>query len=90
MYEQGWVYTMPKPKSSKAAWDKSDGRTTWYNGWRYNSTTKIYSDTTPKKSNSGIFLRDNQNNSNSWRKGGSPRKPDIYMFLLSKSGGPSY
>lgn len=88
MYEQGWAYNMPRPKSSKAAWGISDGRTTQYNGWWYNSKTRQYSDSTPRKSSSGLFLGDNQNSEHSWKKGGSPRRPDIYMFLLSKNGGP--
>ncbi len=88
MYEQGWTYTMPHPKSPKAAWGVSDGRTTWYNGWWYNSKTGQYSNTTPVKSSNGLYLGDAQNSSGSWRNGGSPRKPDIYMFLLSKNGGP--
>jgi hypothetical protein len=88
MYEQGWTYTMPRPKSSKAAWGVSDGRTTWFNGWWYNSKTKKYSDTTPKKSSSGLYLGDKQNSSNTWSNGGSPGRPDVFMFLLSGSGGP--
>ncbi len=88
MYEQGWTYTMPRPKSSKAAWGISDGRTTWYNGWWYNSKTGLYSDSTPQKSSNGLYLGDGQNNANTWRKGGTPNQPDIYMFLLSSRGGP--
>jgi hypothetical protein len=90
MYSQGWKYTMPRPKSSQAAWGNNDGRTTWYNGHWYNSKTNLFSETTPQKKDSGLYLGDNQNSSNSWRNGGSPRTPDIYMFLLSESGGPTY
>ncbi len=90
MYEQGWTYTMPRPKSAKAAWGVSDGRTTWYNGWWYNSKTNLYSDSTPEKSSSGLFLGDGQNSSHTWRNGGAPRRPDIFMFLLSSSGGPRF
>lgn len=88
MYEQGWKYTMPRPKSSKAGWGISDGRTTWYNGFWYNSKTKLYSDTTPRKSSNGLYRGDKQNSAYTWRNGGSPGKPDIFTFLLSKSGGP--
>jgi hypothetical protein len=88
MLEQGWKYTMPSPKSTKAAWGVSDGRTTWYNGWWHYSISNGYSDSTPKKSASGLYLGDGQNSSNTWKNGGSPRRPDVYMFLLSKSGGP--
>ncbi|MCK4515824.1 MAG: DUF3157 family protein [Spirochaetaceae bacterium] len=88
MYEQGWLYTMPRPKSTQAAWGNSDGRTTWYNGWWHNEATGHYSVTTPIERESGLFLGDNQNSSNTWRNGGSPRSPDVYMWLLSESGGP--
>ena len=88
MISQGWKYTMPRPKSPKAGWGISDGRTTWWKGSWYNSKTNLYSDTTPKKTSSGLYLGDNQDSSGSWRNGGSPSQPDIYMFLLSDSGGP--
>lgn len=88
LYEQGWYYTMPMPKSAKAAWGVSDGRTTWYNGWWYNSKTNKYSIKTPFKTKSGIYIGDDQNVKNTWRNGGSPSTPDVYMFLLSKYGGP--
>ncbi len=89
MYEQGWRYTMPRPKSTQAAWGNSDGRTTWYSGWWNNKITNHYSRTTPEKSNSGLYLGDSQNDSNTWRRGGSPYRPDVYMWLLSPSGGPT-
>jgi hypothetical protein len=90
MLNDGWAYTMPQPKSAKAAWGVSDRRTTWWNGYWYNKSTKQYSDTTPIKSKSGLYLGDNQNSSGTWRNGGSPAKPDVYMYLLSESGGPNY
>lgn len=89
MYMQGWRYTMPEPKSKKAAWGNYDRRTTWFRGWWYNEKTKQYSDTTPKKAKNGLYLGDNQNNAYSWTNGGSPAYPDVYMYLLSSSGGPS-
>jgi hypothetical protein len=88
MYNQGWRYTMPHPKSAQAAWGNSDGRTTWWYGWWSNEKTGLYSHTTPRKSSSGLYLGDNQNNSGRWRNGGSRDWPDVYMFLLSKNGGP--
>jgi hypothetical protein len=88
IYNQGWRYTMPQPKSSQAAWGNSDGRTTWWYGWWYNEKMGLYSDSTPRKSENGLYLGDNQNNANRWRNGGSRGRPDIYMYLLSKSGGP--
>lgn len=89
MYKQGWRYTMPRPKSAQAAWGNSDGRTTWYNGWWYNEKTNLYSSSTPEQGESGLYLGNNQNASNTWRNGGSPRRrPDIYMWLLSETGGP--
>ena len=89
MYNQGWRYIMPRPKSRQAAWGNSDGRTTWYNGWWVNENTGRYSRSTPVKSANGIFIGDAQNESHTWRRGGSPARPDIYMWLLSESGGPS-
>ena len=88
MLSQGWKYTMPRPKSAKAGWGISDKRTTWWYGYWYNSKTSQYSQITPKKTESGLYLGDNQNNAGSWRNGGSPTDPDIYMFLLSDTGGP--
>ena len=90
MHEQGWRYTMPRPKSTQAAWGNSDGRTTWYSGWWKNEITNHYSSTTPEISSSGLYLGDSQNDSNTWRRGGSPYRPDVYMWLLSQSGGPSH
>jgi hypothetical protein len=89
MYNQGWRYTMPRPRSAQAAWGNRDGRTTWWYGWWHNEKTNLYSQTTPKKSANGIYLGDNQNNAGSWRNGGSREWPDVYMFLLSTSGGPA-
>ena len=88
MYDQGWRYTMPRPKSAQAAWGNSDGRTTWYNGWWYNERTHLYSTATPSRRDSGLYLGDGQNSSNTWRNGGTPSAPDIYMWLLSQTGGP--
>jgi len=88
MLSQGWKYTMPRPKSAKAGWGISDGRTTWWYGYWYNSKTSQYSQITPKQTKSGLYLGDNQNKIGSWRNGGSPAEPDIYMFLLSDVGGP--
>ncbi|MBN2533589.1 MAG: hypothetical protein JXB88_11885, partial [Spirochaetales bacterium] len=41
----------------------------------------------PQKQN-GLFLGDNQKILQIWRNGGSPLDPDIFMWLLSDSGGP--
>jgi len=89
LLSQGWTYHMPHPKSPQAAWGNGDRRTTWFNGWWYNDKTKLYSDTTPAKSASGLYLGDNQNSADTWRRGGSPAMPDVYMFLLSPDGGPT-
>jgi len=90
MLSQGWKYTMPRPKSAQAAWGNGDGRTTWYNGFWHNSKTGLYSVSTPQKRESGLYLGDNQDSSNSWRNGGSPALPDVFMFLLSDTGGPAF
>ncbi len=88
IYEQGWTYTMPRPKSKHASWGNTDVSTAWYNGFWYNSKTFKYSGIIPKKSSSGMYLGDNQNNSYTWRNGGTPRRPNVFMFLLSKRNGP--
>ena len=90
MYQQGWRYTMPRPKSAQARWGNTDGRTTWWNGWWHNETTGQYSRTTPREGDSGLFLGDNQRVANTWSNGGSPPMPDVYMWLLSSSGGPGH
>ena len=90
MIFQGWKYKMPMPKSAKAGWGVSDGRTTWWNGYWYNSKTNEYSNRTPRRDEKGLYIGDKQNLSNTWRNGGSPSKPDIYMYLLSDGGGPSF
>lgn len=41
IYLQGWKYTMPIPKSSKAYWGNNDGRTTWYKGYWHNREINI-------------------------------------------------
>ena len=88
LLSQGWKYIMPIPKSSKAAWGVSDGRTTWWNGYWYNSKTKEYSSIKPIKNSKGIYIGDGNNQANTWRNGGSPLKPDTIMYLLSDNGGP--
>jgi len=90
LLSQGWKYIMPIPKSAKAAWGISDGRTTWWNGYWYNSKTKEYSSKNPIKNSKGIYVGDDNNQANTWRNGGSPLKPDTIMYLLSDNGGPSY
>ncbi len=86
MYLQGWRYTMPRPKSNQAHWGNSDGRTTWWNGYWYNNSTKKYSTTKPTKGFNGLYFGNDQNNQG-WRRGGSPRYPSKIEWLLSSSGG---
>ncbi|NIJ45519.1 hypothetical protein FHR24_001987 [Wenyingzhuangia heitensis] len=83
---QGWKYTMPRPKSSKAYWGNRDGRTTWYNGYWKNNKTNKYSGIIPKKHTDGYYYGDNQNNTG-WRNGGSPSFPSKIEWLLSTNGG---
>jgi hypothetical protein len=85
MQKAGWVYTMPEPKSAKAAWGVTDGRTTWWVGHWDNSITVQTSAETPKKTGSK-WVGDNQG-SQGWRRGGCPRTPTKLEWLLSKSGG---
>ena len=88
MREQGWIYIMPVPKSDDAEWFNFDKNTVWYNGWWSNYHTQKYSRTTPILNLNGRYEGDNIDMSNTFSKGGSPGKPDIFMFLLSDCGGP--
>lgn len=88
MREQGWIYIMPQPKGEKAAWFNFDIKTVWYNGWWTNYRTGKYSKTTPVLKVGGKYEGDGIDMSNTFSAGGSPYKPDIYMFLLSDCGGP--
>lgn len=83
--QQGWEYTMPRPKSPQAAWGNTDGRTTWWVGYWYNSKTNIYSSTIPYL-RKGEYVGDGTGGPG-WRRGGSPRSPTKLEWLLSKSGG---
>ena len=86
MQKQGWEYVMPMPKSPQAAWGNPDGRTTWWNGYWINRTTKQYSSTEPVLKE-GKYIGDGKNVSG-MRRGGSPAgQPSDIEWLLSKSGG---
>lgn len=86
MQKQGWGYVMPMPKSPQAMWGNTDGRTTWWNGYWINRTTKQYSSTEPALKE-GRYVGDGIDSSG-WRRGGSPRRrPTDLEWLLSKSGG---
>jgi hypothetical protein len=87
MYNQGWRYTMPTPLSAQAEWGNTDRRTRWNEGGWRNETTGAYSYSTPRKDNEGKYIGDGRNTIRSERQG-SPGHPDVYMFLLSRSGGP--
>ena len=87
MQLQGWRYTMPRPKSSQAAWSNPDGRTTWWLGYWYNTTTQSYSQETPYKRANGHYYGDGQDLRNQWRNGGHPRHPTQLEWLLSERDG---
>jgi hypothetical protein len=87
MYNQGWRYTMPTPRSAQAAWGNTDRRTRWNEGGWKNEKTGVYSYGTPRKDSTGQYTGDGQNTIGFERRG-SPGQPDVYMFLLSRSGGP--
>lgn len=89
MRQQGWIYIMPAPKSDEAAWFNFDADAEWYNGWWSNFHTQKYSKTTPILQPNGRYEGDDIDLSNTFSKGKSPSKPDIYMFLLSDCGGPT-
>jgi hypothetical protein len=85
MQNQGWVYTMPEPKSAKAAWGVRDGRTTWWVGYWTNTQTKQTSSAMPTAVD-GKWVGDGQGKPG-WKRGGTPRAPTVLEWLLSKSGG---
>ncbi len=85
MQKAGWVYTMPEPKSKKAAWGVRDGRTTWWVGHWDNTLTKQTSAATPTRVD-GKWVGDGQG-SGGWRRGGSPGAPSKLEWLLSRTGG---
>ena len=85
LYEDGWKYIMPKPKSSQASWYNSDGRTTWWYGYWENG--RKYSKSMPTKDPNGNYIGDGINMSGVWRRGGAPSKPSQIEWLLSNSGG---
>ena len=81
---RGWIYVMPRPKSSKAAWGNRDGRTTWWAGhWRNTSTGRTSME---RPSAADDFRGDGTEPG--WRRGGSPADPTDIQWLCSKSGGP--
>lgn len=83
--KHGWIYVMPRPKSKKARWGNTDGRTTWWIGYWQNNKMNQYSSTTPKLKG-GVYVGDGKGGYG-WRRGGSPRAPTKLEWLLSKSGG---
>lgn len=80
----GWEYTMPQPKSAKASWGNSDGRTTWWNGYWVNRKTNRNSSVTPSSLND--YKGDGIEN-RGWRRGGAPGRPTMIEWLCSTSGG---
>lgn len=84
--DQGWVYTMPRPKSPQAAWGNRDGRTTWYVGYWTNAKTRATSSKQPTKDPDGNYVGDGLGGP-SWRRGGSPPPPSKIEWLCSKDGG---
>jgi hypothetical protein len=87
LYDQGWKYIMPRPKSAQAAWGNGDRRTTWWYGYWENTMTGAVSKTDPVKRSNGLYYGDNQDLRNTWRNGGSPPTPTKLEWLLSSSGG---
>jgi hypothetical protein len=87
MYNQGWRYIMPTPRSAQAKWGNTDRRTKWNEGGWQNEDTGAFSYSTPRRDTEGKYIGDGKNTIKSERQG-SPGRPDVYMFLLSHSGGP--
>lgn len=80
----GWEYRMPRPKSDKAAWGNSDGRTTWWPGYWIQQPSGRTSASVPNEADG--FAGDNAA-STGWRRGGSPGRPSRIQWMCSKSGG---
>ena len=76
---------MPRPKSSKAAWGNSDGRTTWWSGYWMNTLSGRASMEQPSEADAyrGDGIKPG------WRRGGSPANPTDIQWLCSESGGPT-
>lgn len=88
MYNQGWRYTMPKPKNKKANWHNNNFRSKWYYGYWHNIKTNKYSSATPVKNNKGEFVgNDTDLHDGFWRKGGAPKRPSKLQWLLSSAWG---
>lgn len=85
MQGQGWEYIMPQPKSTKASWGNTDGRTTWYVGYWINKKTNDNSSVTPELK--GKKYIGDGNGSPVVRRGGTPKRPTKLEWLLSKDGG---
>ena len=82
---RGWTYVMPRPKSSRAAWGNSDGRTTWWTGYWMNTSSGRASGEQPSAADGyrGDGIKPG------WRRGGSPANPTDVQWLCSESGGPT-
>ena len=80
----GWIYVMPRPKSSSAAWGNTDARTTWWPGHWVNETTNRTSTSQPV----GQDAYQGDGTTPKWRPGGAPGNPSPLQWLCSTSGGP--
>jgi len=81
LYNQGWRYVLPSPKSEQAEWGNYSRRTTWYEGGWRNKKTNSYSYDVPQKNNNGKYIRDGDNRLGTWRRGGAPRLNVIECML---------
>jgi endonuclease/exonuclease/phosphatase family metal-dependent hydrolase len=84
LVDAGWIFRMPRPKSSQAAWGVRNARTTWWVGYWANGKTKQTSEAQPTISNG--FVGDGKG-SESWRRGGSPARPTFIEWLCSEADG---
>lgn len=80
----GWIYVMPRPKSSSAAWGNPDARTTWWPGHWVNETTSRTSAIQPSEEDA----YQGDGTTPGWRRGGTPDNPSPVQWLCSTSGGP--
>ena len=71
LFARGWIFVMPRPKSSAAKWGNTDARTTWWTGYWKNGHLDLVSTAQPSESDG--FKGDGKQPG--WRRGGSPASP---------------
>ncbi len=84
LVSRGWVYQMPRPKSSSAAWGRMDRRATWFSGYWKNQETGAVSSVVPNTTNGyagdGVEVPE-------WYYGAKSLAPSVLEWLCSREGG---